>query len=66
MPSLKEFVCNALAQQGISQATGVQVSFADGSSLTIHSDDNPALARQLDATQPAPTVRPVQSAQGGM
>ena len=63
--TLKEFVCGALSTQGIQQATGVKVSFVDGTSLTIHSDDNPALNRQLDANQPAPTVTPVQSAQGG-
>lgn len=64
--TLKEFVCNALSNQGIQQATGVKVAFADGTSLTIHSDDNPALNRQMNVGEAAPTVTPVQSAQGGM
>ena len=64
--TLKEFVCNALAAQGIQQATGVKVAFADGTSLTIHSDDNPALNRQMPTDAVPPTVTPMQSAQGGM
>lgn len=63
--TLKEFVCNALAQQGVQQATGVKVMFNDGRSLTIHSDDHPALANVVSASD-RPTITLMQSAQGGM
>jgi len=65
--TLEEFVKMSLCEKGIKEATGVQITFADGRSLTIHSDDHPALKQEVP-TAPAekPTVRAVQSAQGGM
>ena len=66
MPTLGELVNETFKAAGLQQATGARIMFADGTSFTVHSDDNPALARQIDPTQPAPTVTAVQSAQGGM
>ncbi len=63
--TLKEFVKNILCKSGIQEATGVELTFADGRKLTIHSEDHPAL-KQTVTTATAPTVRPVQSAQGGL
>lgn len=63
--TLDEHIKNILCKSGIQEATGVEVTYADGTKLTIHSDDHPALAQTVRAGA-APTVRAVQSAQGGM
>jgi hypothetical protein len=63
--TLEEFVKNTLCKSGIQEATGVELTFADGRKLTIHSDNHPALKATVDE-KAAPTVRAVQSAQGGM
>ena len=61
--TLEEFLKGTLCKMGIQEATGLEVTFKDGRKLTIHSDDHPALRQEVGAE--APTVRPVQSAQGG-
>jgi len=63
--TLEEFVKMSLCEKGIKEATGVQITFADGRSLTIHSDDHPVLKQEVKETE-KPAVRAVQSAQGGM
>lgn len=63
--TLDEHIKNVLCKGGIQEATGVELTFKDGTKLTIHSDDHPAL-QQTVAPAEAPTVRAVQSAQGGM
>ncbi len=63
--TLEEFVKNTLCKSGIQEATGVEVTFANGSKLTIHSDDHPALKQEV-VKDAAPTVKAVQSAQGGL
>lgn len=63
--TLEEFIKSTLCKNGIQEATGVQLTFKDGRTLTIHSDDHPALAQTVD-TKDEPAVRPVQSAQGGL
>lgn len=63
--TLEEFIQATLCKSGIAEATGVQVSFKDGRTLTIHSNDHPALQQPVTKAD-EPTVRPVQSAQGGL
>ena len=63
--TMEEFIKATLCKSGIQEATGVQVTFKDGHSITIHSDDHPAL-RQTVTPGAEPTVRAVQSAQGGL
>jgi hypothetical protein len=63
--TLEEFVKNTLCKSGIQEATGVELTFKDGSKMTIHSDDHPALKSTVRAGA-EPTVKAVQSAQGGM
>jgi len=63
--TLEEFIKSTLCKSGIQEATGVELTFKDGHRLTIHSDDHPALKAMVSETD-APTIRPVQSAQGGM
>lgn len=63
--TLEEFIKSTLCKNGIQEATGVQLTFKDGRTLTIHSDDHPALAQTVD-TNDEPTVQTVQSAQGGL
>lgn len=63
--TLEDFVKMTLCKNGIQEATGVQLTFKDGRTLTIHSDDNPVLKQEVN-TADEPTVRPVQSAQGGL
>ena len=63
--NISEFIQNALCKGGISEATGVQLTFADGRKVTIHSDDHPVLNQPVTAGD-EPKVTPVQSAQGGM
>jgi len=62
--TLEEFLKDTLCKSGIQEAAGVEITFNDGRKLTIHSDDHPAL-RQTVTPGAEPTVRPVQSAQGG-
>lgn len=62
--TLEEFVKNFLCKSGFQETAGVELTFKDGRKLTIHSDDHPALKQTVDESE-APTVRPVQSAQGG-
>lgn len=62
--TLDQFVKDMLCKNGIQEATGVQLTFKDGRTLTIHSDDHPALKQEVDTTD-APAVKAVQSAQGG-
>ena len=62
--TLEQFLKDTLCKAGIQEATGVQVTFKDGRSLTIHSNDHPALSQHVDQAN-APEVRPVQSAQAG-
>lgn len=64
MPTLRELICAGLSKDGVQQATAVKLSYPDGSSFTIHSDDHPALDQPV-ATGNAPTVEAAQSAQGG-
>jgi hypothetical protein len=63
--TLEEFVKVTLCKNGIQEATGVQLTFPDGRTLTIHSNDHPALRQPVNEAD-KPTVRPVQSAQGGL
>jgi hypothetical protein len=62
--TLEEFVKSTLCKNGIQEATGVQLTFKDGRTLTIHSDDHPALAQSVNDDD-EPTVLAVNSAQGG-
>ena len=62
--TLEEFLKDTLCKSGIQEATGVEITFNDGRKLTIHSDDHPAL-RQTVVAGAEPTVKAVQSAQGG-
>lgn len=62
---LATFIRQTLCEKGFQEATGVQVTFEDGRTLTIHSDDHPALAQDVDE-EAKPEVKPVQSAQGGV
>ena len=62
--TLEEFVKQTLCKSGIQEATGVELTFKDGTKLSIHSDDHPALAQEVEESAP-PTVKPLQSAQGG-
>lgn len=62
--TLDEHIKNLLCKQGVSEATGVEVTYKDGTRLTIHSDNHPALSSEVTPAT-APTVRAVQSAQGG-
>lgn len=59
-----DFIKEALCKGGISEATGVELTFADGQKITIHSDNHPVLRQEVNP-QDEPKVRPVQSAQGG-
>lgn len=63
--TLREHIEAMLCRGGIQEATGVEVTFGDGHKLTIHSDDHPALRQPVTEAE-KPTVRAVQSAQGGM
>lgn len=60
--TLEEFVKGTLCKLGVQDAVGVQVKFKDGTAITIHSDDHPALKQVITEE---PKVTPVQSAQGG-
>lgn len=62
--TLEEFLKGTLCKMGIQEATGLDITFKDGRKFSIHSDDHPALRQPVDPETP-PTVRPVQSAQGG-
>jgi hypothetical protein len=62
--TLEEFVRATLCKEGFQEAAGVQVTFKDGHTLTIHSDDHPALKQEVTPNA-EPTVKVVQSAQGG-
>ena len=62
--TLDEHIKNILCKAGIQEAAGVEVTYKDGTKLTIHSDDHPALQQTVNVAA-APEVRPVQSAQGG-
>ena len=62
--TLEEFLKNTLCKSGIQEAAGVEVTFKDGTRLSIHSDDHPALGRTIDKDD-EPQVNVVQSAQGG-
>ena len=64
MPTLRELICQGLASNGVQQATAVKLSYPDGTSFTIHSDDHPALDQPI-AMGNAPKVEAAQSAQGG-
>ena len=61
---LHEFIRNTLCKDGFQEAAGVQVTFKDGHTLTIHSDDHPALKQEVTPAA-EPTIKVVQSAQGG-
>jgi hypothetical protein len=60
--NLKEYIQGVLAKQGIQQAAAVRVSFDNGNTIIVASDDHPAL------DQPAETVKEakvIQSATAG-
>jgi hypothetical protein len=62
--TLEDYIKGTLCKTGIQEATGVELTFKDGSKLTIHSEDHPALKQAIDP-ESAPTVKPVASAQAG-
>lgn len=62
---VSEFIKEALCKGGFSEATGVELTFADGHKITVHSDNHPVLKQTVTPGE-EPKVRPVQSAQGGM
>lgn len=62
--TLEEFVKNYMCKAGFQEVAGMELTWKDGRKTTIHSDDHPALKQTVTAGD-EPTVRPVQSAQGG-
>ncbi len=64
MPTLRELICDAMKGAGVQQATAAKLTYRDGSSFTIHSEDHPALDHNVEAND-VPKVEAAQSAQGG-
>ncbi len=64
MPTLDDLIKQILCKGGVQEAAGVEVTYPDGTKLTIHSDDHPALRRPVVEAE-TPEIKVVQSAQGG-
>lgn len=62
MGTVREHIVKCLAEAGIEETSRVQVKFSDGTTVTISSDDHPALSR---GAQEVDEVKPLRSAQGG-
>lgn len=62
MSTLKEYIMEHLCKGGVQEAQSVSVKFRTGETITVSSDDHPALSRSADEVE---SVTPKQSAQGG-
>ena len=60
--NLKEYIMEHLCKGGVQEATSVAVKFKTGETITVSSDDHPALTRSADDVA---SITPKQSAQGG-
>ena len=62
MATLKDMVLKMFCEKGLQEAASVEVVAKDGTRLTIHSDDHPALSREASEFE---SVTPRQTAEGG-
>ena len=62
MKTMRDFIQAMFCERGLQEASSVEVKLKDGSSITIHSDNHPALDRAADEVVSA---TPRQTAQGG-
>lgn len=62
MPTVDDMIKKLFCDRGLQEAASVKVQFKSGQTITIHSDDHPALQRDADEVA---EVTPQQTAQGG-
>jgi hypothetical protein len=62
MATLKDFISEMFCKRGLQEAASVEVKFRSGETITIHSDDHPALNRSAEEVVSA---TPRQTAEGG-
>lgn len=62
MATMRDVISKMFCDRGLQDASSVEVKLRSGETITIHSDDHPALNRSADEVVSA---TPRQTAQGG-